>query len=374
MQVTYTDSATMHPAHDCVTIARMSLEVRQMRHVLALAEHGSFARAATVVGLSQSALSRSIQSVEREVGGQLFVRTASGVEPTDSGHVFIARIRQIVQLTEDLDRDVVGERVLQSGHVHVGAGPFPAQSVVADALARFIADYPRVIVRVMMRDWDELLRRLRAREIEFFVAEFGTFGGENDLHIEPFEAHPMFILARSGHPLAGRGALGLADGFAYPYTSLSRIPPRVLEPIRNAQRRSHDPAAAHRVVPALEFNSLDAVKRIVLGSDALMVAPPSCVLAELESGRLVAIGSEPYLSVRYGIVKLKTQPLTAAGERFREYLLEAERAFAAQEKELLERWRPKPLTAAHAAVAPLTSVAPRAQMSQRKNRRAARRE
>ena len=43
----------------------MSLEVRQMRHVLALAEHGSFARAAMAVGLSQSALSRSIQSVER---------------------------------------------------------------------------------------------------------------------------------------------------------------------------------------------------------------------------------------------------------------------------------------------------------------------
>mgnify|MGYP003488757155 CR=1 FL=1 len=90
---------------------RMPLEVRHMRHVIALAEHGSFARAATALGLSQSALSRSIQSVEREIGSSLFVRTASGVDPTDGGHVFIARVRQLAQLTDDLDRAGLGLRL-----------------------------------------------------------------------------------------------------------------------------------------------------------------------------------------------------------------------------------------------------------------------
>jgi DNA-binding transcriptional LysR family regulator len=334
----------------------MPLEIRHMLHVIALDEHRSFARAATALGLSQSALSRSIQSVEREIGSSLFVRTASGVEPTDSGRVFVDRIRQIAQLTEDLHRDVASERGLQSGHLHVGGGPYPAQSVLADALARFVADYPRIVVRVMMRDWDELLRRLRAREIEFFVAELSTFGSENDLDIEPLAPHPTFILARQGHPLAGRGPLGFADGFAYPYASLTRIPPRSLEPIRLAQRRSPDATAAHRVFPALEFNSLDAVRKIVLGSDALMVAPPACVLDELERGRLVALGSEPYLTLRYGIVRLKSQPLTAAGVRFLEYFLEAERAFTEQEQELLERWRPRPTQHVPASAASHTSA------------------
>ena len=87
----------MHRLHACGTVRGMPLELRHMRHVIALAEHGSFARAATALGLSQSALSRSIQSVEREVGSSLFVRTANGVEPTDSGRVFVARIRQIAE-------------------------------------------------------------------------------------------------------------------------------------------------------------------------------------------------------------------------------------------------------------------------------------
>jgi DNA-binding transcriptional LysR family regulator len=244
--------------------------------------------------------------------------------------------------------------------------------MLTDALTRFVADYPRVVVRMMMREWDELLRRMRAREIEFFVAEISTFGGETDIEIEPLGVHPTLTYARHGHPLAARAPVSFADGFPYPYAALSRIPPRVLEPIRALQRRMPDSPQAQRVFPALEFNSLDSIKRIVLGSDALMLAPPSCVLAELESGQLVAIGAEPSISLRYGLVKLKTQPLTAAGERFREYVLEAERAFTEREAELLERWRPRPRTSVQAAAAPLTPVASRAQMSPRKNRPASR--
>ena len=318
----------------------MPLEFRHMRHVLALAEHGSFARAAALLGLSQPALTRSIQAAERETGCQLFARTPGGVEQTDSGRVYIARIRQIVHLTEDLDRDLVSERGLHSGNLNIGGGPFPAQSLLAEALGRFVGDYPRIVVRVTMRDWDELLRRLRAREIEYFVAEFSTFGGANDVDVEPLEPHPTLILARRGHPLAGRGPLGLADSFSYPYASLTRIPPRTLEPIRMVQRRLPDGAGAQRVFPAVEFNSLDAVRKIVLGSDALMVAPIGCVADDLEDGRLVVLGAEPFLVVHYGIVKLRNQPLSSAGARFRDYLLEAERALVDREQQDLLRWRP----------------------------------
>jgi DNA-binding transcriptional LysR family regulator len=350
----------------------MSLEVRQMRHVLALAEHGSFARAATAVGLSQSALSRSIQSVEREAGTQLFVRNASGVEPTDSGNILIARIRQIVQLTEELDRDLVSDRGLQSGQLSVGGGPYPAQSMLADALTRFVADYPRVVVRVMMREWDQLLHRLRAREIDFFVAEFSTISGETDIDVEPLDSHPQLTYVRQGHPLAARAPLSIADCLAYPHAALCRIPPRGLEPIRAMLRRLPDAQAGQRAFPALEFNALDAVKRIVLGSDAFMVAPPSCVLSELESGRLVAIGSEPFLTVRYGIIKLKTQPLSVAATRFREYVLEAERAFTEREEELMERWRPRPPAATHAGAPAVTPVPSRASKLQPRKRLAGR--
>lgn len=322
----------------CSKICGMSFDIRHMRHVTAVADHGSFVRAATALGLSQSALSRSIQAVEAVVGSTLFVRTATGVEPTDDGRVFLARIRQILRLTDELDRDFAGERGELVGQVQVGGGVFPASSVLAEALARFVTDFAGVVVRVMMRDWDELLRRLRAREIEYFVAEFSTFDGEGDLDIEPLEPHQTFIVARSGHPLAGRGPLGLADCLGFPLASLSRIPPRALEPIRAAQSRSRGANGGSRPVPAFEFGSVDGVKRVVQVSDTLMIAPLSCVAEELESGQLLLLGSEPYLEVRYGIVKLKGQPLTAVATRFRDYVLEAELAVTERERQLRERW------------------------------------
>jgi hypothetical protein len=55
----------------------------------------------------------------------------------------------------------------------------------------------------------------------------------------------------------------------------------------------------------------------------------------------VALGSEPFLATRHGIVRLKTHPLTAAGTRFREYVLEAERALVEREKQLRERCLPR---------------------------------
>jgi DNA-binding transcriptional LysR family regulator len=145
--------------------------------------------------------------------------------------------------------------------------------------------------------------------------------------------------------------MGLVDLLPFPCLSVSRIPPRVLEPIRAAQRRSPDATAANRVFPALEFNSLDAVKKIVLGSDAVMVAPPASVEDELESGRLVVLGSEPYLASHYGIVRLRSQPLAAACARFLEYVMEAERAVTQREQALLERWRPRAPAKAQAGVA-----------------------
>ena len=74
-----------------------------MRHMLVLAELGSFARAAAMLNFSQSALSRSIQVVEQQVGAALFLPSAAGVVPTDIGRVLAQRARLGVKVAEDLE-------------------------------------------------------------------------------------------------------------------------------------------------------------------------------------------------------------------------------------------------------------------------------
>ena len=318
----------------------MSFELRQLRHVLALAEHGSFARAAVALHLSQPALSRSVQSFERQVGTSLFVRSGSGVVPTDFGRLLIQRARQITELANDLGQQVLVRRTLEAGHVTIGGGPYPVESTLSTALARFISEHPRINVRLQVRDWDELLRRLRARELDFFVAEISTLTQEHDLDIEPMSAHPLYFIARKGHPLAGRANFTTTDIFAFPSVAPNRIPPRVLAPLLAAQRKSPDPVAAQRAFPSLECNAMAAIKRIVAGSDAIMAATLSSIAAELESGQLTILSGEPWLSAHYGLVKLKRHPLSYASEAFREFVIEAERETVLEEQRLLTRWMP----------------------------------
>ncbi len=153
------------------------------------------------------------------------------------------------------------------------------------ALARLISANPGVTAQLLVRNWDDLLRSLRRQEIDFFVAETSTLEKESRLAIEPMAAHPLYFVARSGHPLAGRRGVTAAETFAHPLVSLSRISPRVLEPMRAAQRKAREQGVPVRSFPAVECNALGVAMQVVRNSDAIMVATLPSVSRELESGR-----------------------------------------------------------------------------------------
>jgi DNA-binding transcriptional LysR family regulator len=318
----------------------MTVDLRQLRHLLALADHGSFGRAAAALGMTQPALSRSMQSLERRVGAALFDRSRSGVTPTDVGRVLILRARAMVQAADELDREILQRKVPGSGHVSLGVGPYPGETIVPAALMCFVAEHPVIRVRVLVRgDWDELLRRLRAREVDFLVCELSTLDGEHDLDVAPLPPHPLYCIGRRGHPLGRRAVVRLRHTFAYPLVAVSRIPPRVLEPML-ATLQELDTPQAGRPFPAIELASLAAVKRLLANSDAIAPLPLSCVAEEVERGTLAVLLAESWLSTSYGLVTLKGQPLSAAARALLERLREAEAAIVREEATLVARHAP----------------------------------
>lgn len=319
----------------------MPFQLRQLRHLLALAEHGSFGRAATALGMTQPALSRSIKELEHDVGGALFVRTPSGVTPSDEGRLLIQRAREVVYAADELDREVLRRRVPGTEQLAIGAGPYPGETIVPDALARLVAAQPLARVRVVQRDWDELLRRLRAREIDFFVGELSTLEGEPDLDIETLGEHQVYFVGRRGHPLARRAGVRAGDTFAHPFVALGRYPPRALRPML-AARRERDPASPGRPFPAVELGTLAAVKRLVADSDAIAALPLPTLAEELERGTLAVLGTEPWMTLRYGFVGLKGRDPGAAAVELRALVREAEAKLRRDEARLAARFVPEP--------------------------------
>lgn len=317
----------------------MPIELQQMRQIIALAEHGSFVRAAATLHISQPALSRSISNVERRFGKDLFLRSGTGVVPTDLGRLYIERARDLLRLADELEGDAIGQGALQRGRVAVGGGPYPAESFLGPAAARLVEHYPQVGVQVRAHNWDELLRQLRGRELDFFVAETSTLAREPDLEIEELPSrHSLHFFARAGHPLAAREQVTAIDTMAWPFATPSRVPPRVLDPMLFAHRTAAAKLAVPRPFPSIECNGLAAVKRIVATSDAVSASILSCISTELEAGKFVLLGTEPWMHLQYGIVSLRGRPWTQTAARLHDYVIEAEREASLDEVELSTRF------------------------------------
>jgi DNA-binding transcriptional LysR family regulator len=310
---------------------------------VALAEHGSFVRASAALHISQPALSRSIQNLERRFGSSLFLRSAAGVVPTDLGRLYIERARDLLRMADELESEAIGHAALRTGRVDIGGGPYPTDSFLGPAAARFVEQFPRVSVQLHSGDWDDLAYQLRSRTLDFFVAETSLLTREPDLDVVPMPVrHPVYFFARAGHPLtASAVTIRAADVLTWPFATPSRIPPRVLDPMLAAHREGSSRLPSTPPFPAIDCNGLAPVKRIVAASDVVSASILLCIAEDLDSGRFKLLATEPWMHLQYGVVSLRGRPWTQTSQTLRDFVLEAEHEATRLEQRLRDAHSPE---------------------------------
>ena len=229
----------------------MSIDLRLIRHAAALAEHGSFGRAAEALGIAQPTLSRSIKDLETNVGLPLFTRGPHGTEPTDFGYLFLQQAASVSAQFSDLEREVALAKGLHKGELAVGFGPYAAELLLPHALPRFVSAHPAVRLRIQVDSLEVLGRALRQRALDLVVGESTILEGDESIDIfETLGPIQGYLFARAGHPLAGADAT-LRDVLGFPLIQVSRLPPRVLKPVLDALGASSAAGLAHPV-PAID--------------------------------------------------------------------------------------------------------------------------
>ncbi|AOJ18185.1 LysR family transcriptional regulator [Burkholderia cenocepacia] len=149
------------------------MDSRLIEYFLRVAELGSINKAATDLRLSQPALSRHIAQLEHQLRAKLFTRTRGGVQLTEPGTLLVERARPILrQLTSLIEQ--VGDRA--AGQLAIGIAPSWRNLFTSNFVARLVADYPGVRLRVHEGVSHELRDVMHA--------------GMLDLAIVPFEASP----------------------------------------------------------------------------------------------------------------------------------------------------------------------------------------
>lgn len=185
----------------------MPVTIAQLRAFAAVVDHRSFSVAAATLGVSQSAVSHAISTLEREISGSLFVRSA-GVAPTALGTQLIQRARTVLTAVDALEASVREHSGGHSGVVRLAAVPTVCQGLLPGLLQLWSARLPRVDVQVFEGDDEELPEWLASGLVDAAILVDPT---ERDKRSRFLASDDFRALVRRDHPLAGQAEIPLVE-------------------------------------------------------------------------------------------------------------------------------------------------------------------
>jgi len=183
--------------------------LRQLQFLCALADHGSFSRAAEVSLVAQPTLSAAIKEVEELLGVRLFERVARGARLTPAGQEAVERARQILADTQDLVATARQTNAPLSGTFRLGAIPTIAPFILPQTLKRLRQDYPALALYLREEKTAELILALKSQTIDAaLIALPWPMPGTETMEIAP---DAFWLAFPNGHRLATAKTVTPAD-------------------------------------------------------------------------------------------------------------------------------------------------------------------
>lgn len=148
----------------------MNLNFNSMRYAVELARQGSFSRAAGQLYISQPALSKSISSLEKQLGIRLFTRGQGPVKPTRAGEVFLRYAQEMTSAAAQMETDLARLLSHRQNAVRIGVPAYYEFSQISTAVRQFHRLYPHVLVSIQESfSPKELETLLSSGEVDFVV-------------------------------------------------------------------------------------------------------------------------------------------------------------------------------------------------------------
>ena len=187
------------------------MRLTQIHDFLAVIESGSISATARKLGVSQPGLTKSLSSLEAELGASLLKRSPTGVTLTPQGHAFHVRARagyaELAKAQEELARGA-------KAHVALGFGPFFAAQIVPQAVMRWREKFPDVELRLLESLGHVTRPMVRDATLDMTLAPRAPLVRDDpSIRFKPIAHLDQIVVARRGHPLAKvRSAADLSSG------------------------------------------------------------------------------------------------------------------------------------------------------------------
>ena len=185
------------------------MELHQLRYVCAVAEMGSFSRAAERCRIAQPSLSQQVLKLEEDLGTRLFDRLGRSVSLTEAGRAFVPHARSILSQLEAARSSVADKVAELHGSVAVGAIPTVAPYLVPRYATAFARKYPEAKLRIVEETTPVLVQGLRDLSIDLAILALPL--RYKDLELFPLRTEPLFAVLPRDHPLAAAKSVVLKD-------------------------------------------------------------------------------------------------------------------------------------------------------------------
>jgi len=296
------------------------MNLKHLEHLLAVAETGSFSRAAEQQHLTQSALSRSIQTLEDDLGARLIDRTGKRNELTPLGQAVAVRARRMVFEAAELRRSATLLKRGDLGSIRIGLGSGPGAMLMTPFLIHMARHHPGVHVSMSPGATELQLMQLRQRSLDALVIDVRRIAPAPDLSIENLTELRTGFVCRSGHPLLKTGKpMFFDDILRYPLAS-TPLSAEVAHLLVNRFGPRADPQQA----VSLRCDDITSLIETVKASDAIYLGILAAARSGIASGELEELVVEPALTsgARYAFVTLLRRTEAPSMGLFRQFVAE----------------------------------------------------
>lgn len=192
-------------------LIRSRVNTRQLNLLVQLGEKGSVVHAAEAVHMTQPAASKTLATLEENLGITLFTRLARGVEPTPSGMILIQHARRILDQLHIAQEELIAIQTGMTGTINIGASVTPAADIVPRAVVSMKKRFPNTQARLVLGCGETLIQQLFERKLDMAVAHINVSRHQKDLDFFPIRKEAYAIFAGVDHPMRHASNLTLRD-------------------------------------------------------------------------------------------------------------------------------------------------------------------
>ncbi|MFF3956805.1 transcriptional regulator CynR [Streptomyces sp. NPDC001890] len=248
----------------------MGPELRHLRYLIAVAEHGNFTRAAEELRISQPTLSQQIKQLERVVGVQLLDRSGRSVRPTDAGEAYVHYAQRALRELAAADRAVLDVADLSRGHLRLAVTPTFTAYLIGPLVEALHTHHPGITLDLREMTQDRIEASLLADDLDLGIAFAGT-------HLPGITAAALFTETLSLVVTTDRAQ----DRGERPLPVRDLVDQQLALLSSDFATRIHIDGyfARHRVSPpiAVEANTIQALTEIVRRTGRLATVLPDAV-------------------------------------------------------------------------------------------------